>query len=63
MNITWDLRLFRNQIALNFPDTEFLICSCVEQSTLGDIQEMGNNVANEIADFLKTASVHIGKIR
>eukprot|EP00026_Physarum_polycephalum_P001066 Phypoly_transcript_01067.p1 GENE.Phypoly_transcript_01067~~Phypoly_transcript_01067.p1 ORF type:complete len:1167 (+),score=163.07 Phypoly_transcript_01067:204-3704(+) len=58
----WDLRMFRNQIALNFPESEFLICSCVEQNTLGDIEEMGNNVAKEICEYLQSSTLQIGKI-
>lgn len=58
----WDMRLFRNQIALNFPESEFLICSCVEQNTLGDIEEMGNSVAKEIVEYLTSTTLNIGKI-
>ena len=55
--------MFRNQIALNFPESEFLICSCVEQNTLGDIEEMGNNVAKEISEYMQQSALRIGKIR
>jgi len=58
----WDLRMFRNQIALHFPETEFLLCACVEQNTLGDIEEMGHHVAKEIEEYLKGSTLNIGKI-
>lgn len=55
--------MFRNQIARFLPESEFLIITSIEQITLQNIEEMGESVANEIANHIKKLEVKVGRIR
>jgi len=49
---SWDMRLFKNHLALLFPDHLFLLSSSNEGHTEGDIGEMGARLASEIVEFI-----------
>mmetsp|Transcript_26524 Transcript_26524/g.51848 ORF Transcript_26524/g.51848 Transcript_26524/m.51848 type:complete len:248 (-) Transcript_26524:375-1118(-) len=46
------MRLFKNHLALIFPDHLYLLSSANEGHTEGDIGEMGGRLAAEIAEFI-----------
>lgn len=43
-----DLRLLKNTIAKEYPETHFLMSSINEDQTEGDILEMGESLAREV---------------
>ena len=43
-----DMRLFRNQIAMLYPDSVILLSTSNEEQTEGDILEMGERLATEV---------------
>ncbi|CEL92530.1 unnamed protein product [Vitrella brassicaformis CCMP3155] len=45
---SWDMRLMRNHLALLFPECVYLCSSCNEDKTEGDIDEMGQRLAEEV---------------
>ena len=47
-----DMRLFRNQIALLFPDSVILLSQSNEDQTEGDIMEMGERLASEVRNYI-----------
>jgi hypothetical protein len=49
---SFDMRLYRNNIALLFPDAIFLCSNCNEEKTEGDIKEMGVRLAGEVANYV-----------
>eukprot|EP00471_Norrisiella_sphaerica_P002386 CAMPEP_0184478970 /NCGR_PEP_ID=MMETSP0113_2-20130426/849_1 /TAXON_ID=91329 /ORGANISM="Norrisiella sphaerica, Strain BC52" /LENGTH=943 /DNA_ID=CAMNT_0026856933 /DNA_START=254 /DNA_END=3085 /DNA_ORIENTATION=+ len=49
---SWDMRLFKNHLALLFPNHLFLLSCQNEGHTEGDIGEMGGRLAEEIAEFI-----------
>mmetsp|Transcript_33699 Transcript_33699/g.81606 ORF Transcript_33699/g.81606 Transcript_33699/m.81606 type:complete len:966 (+) Transcript_33699:70-2967(+) len=49
---SWDMRLFKNHLALLFPNHLFMLSSSNEGHTEGDIGEMGARLATEIVDFV-----------
>ena len=46
---SWDLRLFKHQLSLSFPDALIFLSSSNEQHTEGDIAAMGARLAHEVA--------------
>ena len=46
---SWDLRLFKHQLSLTFPDALIFLSSSNEQHTEGDIAAMGARLAHEVA--------------
>jgi triacylglycerol esterase/lipase EstA (alpha/beta hydrolase family) len=46
------MRLLKNNIALLHPDALFLCSSSNEETTEGDIQEMGVKLAQEITNYI-----------
>ncbi|GAB5361246.1 hypothetical protein AAMO2058_000697000 [Amorphochlora amoebiformis] len=49
---SWDMRLFKNHLALIFPDHLFLLSGSNEGHTEGDIADMGQRLAVEIVEFI-----------
>lgn len=49
---SFDMRLMKNNIALQFPDAVFLSSSCNEDNTEGDITEMGIRLAQEVVNYI-----------
>jgi pimeloyl-ACP methyl ester carboxylesterase len=52
---SFDMRLFRSNIALMYPDSVFLSSTANEGSTDGHIGEMGKNLATELLTFIEEA--------
>mmetsp|Transcript_26450 Transcript_26450/g.47462 ORF Transcript_26450/g.47462 Transcript_26450/m.47462 type:complete len:719 (+) Transcript_26450:1037-3193(+) len=50
---SFDMRLFKNNLALIYPDAVFLCSSINETNTDGPIEEMGQNLAREITCFIE----------
>ncbi|EGR30000.1 serine esterase, putative [Ichthyophthirius multifiliis] len=50
---SFDMKVFRNYLTYLYPESLFLSSNCNEDSTVGDIQEMGKNLANEIINFIQ----------
>ena len=46
---SWDLRLFKHQLLLSFPDALIFLSTSNEQHTEGDIAGMGARLAHEVA--------------
>ena len=46
---SWDLRLFKHQLSLAFPDALVFLSTANEQHTEGDIAAMGARLAHEVA--------------
>jgi hypothetical protein len=46
-----------------FRNGEYLICTSIEKSTLGCIAEMGEKIADEIDQYIKSCDEKINKIR
>ena len=46
---SWDLRLFKHQLSLTFPDALVFLSTSNEQHTEGDIAAMGARLAHEVA--------------
>ena len=46
------MRLFKNNIALLFPEAMFLCSTANEDHTEGDIMEMGVRLANEVNNYI-----------
>lgn len=49
---SWDMRMFRNYMAVLFPNSVFLLSTCNESATDGDIREMGVRLSEEIHRFV-----------
>jgi hypothetical protein len=49
---SFDMRLMRNNISVMFPDAVLLSSSCNEESTEGDISEMGIRLGQEVSNFV-----------
>lgn len=47
-----DMKLLKNQISLVHPEGVFLLSKSNEKQTDGDIQKMGENLANEVNEFI-----------
>eukprot|EP01105_Mastigella_eilhardi_P010228 TRINITY_DN2395_c1_g1_i2.p1 TRINITY_DN2395_c1_g1~~TRINITY_DN2395_c1_g1_i2.p1 ORF type:complete len:306 (+),score=74.41 TRINITY_DN2395_c1_g1_i2:400-1317(+) len=50
---TWDMRLFKDYLAIYFPSYVFLVCTSMESDSLADIAEMGQNIAKEVCNFIE----------
>ena len=50
---SWDMRLFKNHLALLFPNHLCMLSSANEGHTEGDIGKMGERLALEIVDFIQ----------
>jgi hypothetical protein len=46
------MRLLKNNIALLFPEAMFLCSSANEDQTEGDIQKMGESLAQEVNNYI-----------
>lgn len=46
------MRLFRNQIALLYPDSVVMLATSNEDQTEGDIMEMGERLASEVRNYI-----------
>jgi hypothetical protein len=60
---SYDLRVFKDYLALHFRDCEFLLCKSIEGCTLSSIEELGNNVAVEILQYMDRTELEISRIR
>ncbi|KAF4743656.1 hypothetical protein FOZ63_022327 [Perkinsus olseni] len=49
---SYDMRLFKDNLACVFPDSLFLCSSCNEEDTEGNIAEMGQRLADEVACYI-----------
>lgn len=49
---SFDMRLFKNNLALVYPDAIFLVSSSNEDNTDGDLNEMGIRLAQEVVNFI-----------
>lgn len=49
---SFDVRLIKNNLALQFPDAIFLSSTCNEDNTEGDINEMGIRLAQEVVNYI-----------
>jgi hypothetical protein len=50
---SWDMRMFRNYMAVLFPDFVYILPTSNENRTEEDIAEMGQRLAEEIVQYLK----------
>jgi len=50
---SFDMRLFKNNISLLYPDTLFLCASSNEDRTDGEISEMGLRLAGEVLNYIQ----------
>jgi len=48
----FDMRLFKNNLALVYPDAIFMVSSSNEDNTDGDLNEMGIRLAQEVVNFV-----------
>lgn len=48
-----DMKMFKNQISLIFPEGVFLLSKSNEKQTDGDIEQMGQNLATEVKEFVE----------
>jgi hypothetical protein len=46
------MRLFRNQIAMLYPESVILMATSNEDHTEGDIMEMGERLASEVKNYI-----------
>lgn len=49
---SFDMRLFKNNLALVYPDAVFLMSNANEDNTDGDINEMGIRLSQEVVNFI-----------
>jgi pimeloyl-ACP methyl ester carboxylesterase len=49
---SFDMRLFKNNLALVYPDAIFMVSSSNEDNTDGDLNEMGIRLAQEVTNFV-----------
>ena len=47
------MKIFKNYLNYLYPEALFLSSNCNEDSTIGDIYEMGKSLANEIIYFIQ----------
>jgi hypothetical protein len=52
---SWDMRTFKNHMAIIFPNSVYLTPTCNEGLTEGDIGAMGSRVADEIDKFIQSS--------
>ena len=50
---SWDMKLFKNNISLLFPQTLFLCSSANEDHTDDDIMTMGKRLSTEVINYIK----------
>merc|ERR1719487_560222 len=50
---SFDMRLMKNNIALQYPKAMFLMSNVNEENTEGDIMEMGQNLATELKGYIR----------
>jgi len=50
---SWDMRLFKNQLMLRFPDLVCMLSTANENHTEGDINDMGRRLGKELDTFVK----------
>ncbi len=49
---SWDMKLFKNNLAYLYPDTLFLCSSANEDNTDDDISELGLRLAGEVINYI-----------
>jgi Putative serine esterase (DUF676)/Protein FAM135 len=60
---SWDMRLFRNMLSMSFPHHVYLLSSCNQDDTECDIATLGQNLAEEVANFIHmNVSRHLGRL-
>ena len=59
---SYDLRLFRDELSILYPEAEHLLSCANEADTLCCIGEMGANLASEVAEFIRVEDLRVGAI-
>ena len=60
---SYDLRLYKAFLGIMNPKAEMLLSSANESNTLGDIAQMGQNLAEEVDKFLSELRTPVARIR